>query len=86
VYCVAGGRVLCISFYDPAHDVVVDSLKEIDWHRIADLMWHEMTIQDACKELGYDESKVMKEANLDRRTFLLDTSMLASVREKYLNG
>ncbi len=58
----------------------------IDWRGIADLMWREMTIQQACEELGYDYIMVLRQSTVEQRRFLLDTSMLASVRDEYLGG
>ena len=69
---------------DMLHCASRNELMDIDWHRIADLMWHEMTIQQACKELGYEDSEIIKQATTEQRRFLLDTSMLAAVRDDYL--
>ena len=54
------------------------------YHAIADLVWHGMTVPDACKELGYEFRDVYKQMSTDVTRFMVDVSMLAGCREEYL--
>ena len=57
-----------------------------DWYGIADFIWHGKTIQLACEELGYTWAEIRFVITPEQKQYLLDVSMLASVREEYLGA
>ena len=69
---------------DMLHYATCYELMKIDLYKIADLMWKNMTVQEACKELGYDWREVDRLLDTEKRGYLLDVSMVAGARDEYL--
>lgn len=58
--------------------------EDIDWYSLIDMVWHGMTVPDACKEMGYQFQDVYKHMGLERRKYFVEVSMMASVKKEYL--
>jgi hypothetical protein len=59
---------------------------QVDYHQVADLVWSGKTVPDAVRELGHDWCSVQKNMPATVKRYMLDISMLASVREDYLGA
>jgi hypothetical protein len=57
---------------------------QVDYYKIADLVWSGMTVPDAVRELGYDWKQHCVPVEVKR--YLVDVSILANVREEYLGA
>jgi hypothetical protein len=57
---------------------------EIDYYKVADLVWSGMTVPDAVRELGHEWKQYSMPIEVKR--FLVDLSMLANVKEEYLGA
>jgi hypothetical protein len=55
-----------------------------DWLNIIDLMWQQKTLDDACAAIGVSKLDVLwhLNANPEMSDYLLEVSMLASLKEK----
>lgn len=53
---------------------------------LVDAVWSGMTCPEACESLGLDFGEVYSQMPVDIRGLIIDTSMLARVREEILNA
>jgi hypothetical protein len=58
----------------------------VDWNRIATYVFQGYTVPQAIRLLGYDQSKVNKLMGANRRTFLVELSLLAKDKKVWLYG
>ena len=71
--------------YDVCYRPQPNTLDVGIWHDIADLVWQGKTCPQAARELGLDWMSVYRQMDLQKRRFMVDTSMLAGVRYEILS-
>jgi hypothetical protein len=59
---------------------------QVDYYKVADLVWSGKTVPDSVRELGHDWCDVQKTMPADVKRYMLDTAMLASAREDFLGA
>jgi hypothetical protein len=57
---------------------------QVDYYKVADLVWQGMTVPDAVRELGYDWPDVDRTMTMKVRSYLVDVAILANCKEDYL--
>jgi hypothetical protein len=57
---------------------------QVDYYKVADLVWSGMTIPEAVRELGYEWKQHCVPIEVKR--YLVDVSMLANAREEFLGA
>ena len=63
-------------------------LSSIPWRSIADHIWDGKTVQESCKLVRIEYKDVLWHLNSETeiKSYLVDVSMIANVREEILNG